>query len=148
WFSVRHWTDRYSQVILIALGESVISLGTARTLSEASPPSWPLVGTSMLGLVVIAMLAFAYFDDRVPAGEQALRNAEDQAQRRLAREWYAFIHLPMIIGILTFSLGLNRIRTAVAAPTVSNALPTGVLTASLLYGGVLLYLVALYAFQL
>jgi low temperature requirement protein LtrA len=145
--SPRHWADRFGQIMLIALGESIISLGTSRQLSQALPPTLAVIGTAALGITTIIVMAIAYFDTRRLAGEHALRQAEGSEQTNLARDAYVLLHLPMILGILLFSLGLRNILSEVANPAVANTVPAGPLNAALLYGGLFVYFVGLIGFQ-
>ncbi|MBO0868269.1 MAG: low temperature requirement protein A [Micromonosporaceae bacterium] len=146
--AVRHWADRYGQIILIALGEPIISMGSALHLSNGAPAKLPVVGTVALGVAIITAMAFAYFDTRMPAAEHALRLAQGRSQVALARDAYIFLHLPMIIGILLFSLGLRNVLSSVADPAASLTVAAGLVNTSLLYGGLFVYLMALMGFQL
>jgi low temperature requirement protein LtrA len=145
--ATRHWTDRYAQIILIALGESIISVGTARRPSEILPPTWPLLASAALGLIIITTMAFTYFDHHMVAGEHALRETRGRRQTALARDAYVFLHLPMIVGILLFSLGLNEVHTDIQNPGAPGGGHPGMESAALLYGGVFLYGAALLGFQ-
>ncbi|MBO0868271.1 MAG: low temperature requirement protein A [Micromonosporaceae bacterium] len=144
--SVRHWADRFGQIILIALGEPIIALGRAHHLAQSLPPSAPLIGTGALSVAIVAAMAVAYFDTRMIGGEHALRRAKGGKQVALARDAYILLHLPMIIGILLFSLGLRNVVAAVAAPAPAGS--AGLQTTLLLYGGDFVYLAALVGFQL
>ncbi|MBO0868855.1 MAG: low temperature requirement protein A [Micromonosporaceae bacterium] len=146
--SVRHWADRYTQIILVALGESIISLGISRFASPTAEPAGPLIATGVLGLTITGMMAVAYFDQRMLAAEQSLREAHGPGQIALARDAYALLHLPMIIGILLFSLGLRETLDTVADPTTPVTVHVHIGTTALLYGGLFLYLAALVGFQL
>jgi low temperature requirement protein LtrA len=146
--STRHWGERYGQVILIALGESFISLGTGSRPPDALPLTWQLVIADLVGTLLIAGLAWAYFDIRALVGLRALHRAQGGARAALARDAYVFLHLPMIVGIIIFSLGLNHALAAIANPRTPNSRPLPDVDVYLLYGGALLYLVALMAFQL
>ncbi|MBO0868268.1 MAG: low temperature requirement protein A [Micromonosporaceae bacterium] len=145
--ATRHWADRYAQILLIALGESIIAVGTARRPSQVLPPTWPLLSSAVLGLVIITTMAFTYFDHHMVAGEHALREARGRRQTAIARDAYVFIHLPMIIGILLFSLGLNDVHLAVQNPAAPAAGHPSAQSVSLLYGGICLYGAALLGFQ-
>lgn len=145
--SVRHWTDRFAQIVLIALGESIISVGTGHDLPAELLPTWPVVVAPALGIVVIAMLAWAYFDTRYIVGEHALRHADGRAQAALARDGYIFLHLPMISGILLFSTGLRETLDDVDGSTL-HFQPASTYVVCMLYGGVALYVAALLGFQL
>jgi low temperature requirement protein LtrA len=146
--SARHWAERYGQVILIALGESFISLGMGSRPPGGLPLTWPVVYGSLVGTVLIAGLAWAYFDMRAIAGLRALHTVQGGAQAALARDAYVFLHLPMIVGIIGFALGLKHVLAAIADPHTPNSRPLPDVDVYLLYGGALLYLAALVGFQL
>jgi low temperature requirement protein LtrA len=146
--SSRHWAERFAQVVLIALGESFISLGTGAGLQAGLPLRWPVIYASAIGTVVIACLAWAYFDMRAIAGEHALRREQADRQSALARDAYVYLHLPMIVGIILFSLGLKHLLGAVADPDTPDSRPLPDIDVFLLYGGVFVYLAALLGFQL
>jgi low temperature requirement protein LtrA len=146
--SARHWAERYGQVVLIALGESFISLGTGPRLQAGLPLTWPVIYGSAVGIVVIAALAWAYFDIRQLVGVGALERARGPAKNALARDAYAYLHLPMIVGVILFSLGLKKVLSSVADLDTPNSRPLPDIDIYLLYGGVCVYLGALLAFQL
>jgi low temperature requirement protein LtrA len=146
--SARHWTDRYAQVVLIALGESFISLGISSGLLAGLPLTWPVVIGSALGVVVIATAAWAYFDMRFFVGAHALHRATERAQTALARDAYTFLHLPMIIGIILFSLGQKEVLGAIANPRNPISHPAPDTAIYLFIGGLFVYLMALLGFQL
>jgi low temperature requirement protein LtrA len=146
--SPRHWADRYAQVVLIALGESFISLGFGSGLQAGLPLTWPVILASGLGVAMIASLAWAYFDMRAIAGERALHRAPKEAQAALAREAYTFLHLPMIVGIILFSLGEKEVLRTIADPRLPISAQPPDVAVAVLFGGVSVYLVALLGFQL
>lgn len=146
--SARHWAERYAQIVLIALGESIISLGTGPGLPVGLPLTWPVIGTAVLGIAIIAGFWWAYFDTRAIAGEHALRHSTGAARTALARDAYTYLHLPMIIGILLFSLGLKQTLGDIADPAMPETRPLHNIEVLALYGGTLTYGMALLAFQL
>jgi low temperature requirement protein LtrA len=146
--SARHWADRYAQVILIALGESFISLGVGPRLPTGLRLNLPVIYGAALGIVVIACLAWAYFDMRSIAGEHALHRVDSAAQIALARDAYTFLHLPMIVGIIAFALGLKEVVAAIANQPLAFGLPAPATDVYLLYGGAWVYMAALLGFQL
>ncbi len=111
--SPAHFAERYGLIVIIALGESVVALGVA-----ASHASITLgIGTaSVLGIVVIAALWWAYFDVLAVLSQQALSQASGGAQTQLARDYYRYLHLPMIAGIVLFALGLHSTIAHVDEP--------------------------------
>ncbi|WNM43080.1 low temperature requirement protein A [Micromonospora halotolerans] len=141
--SAGHWAERHALMVLIALGESIIALGLGP--KTGLPLSGPVAVAALLGVVVVAMLWWAYFDTLAYALEQALHHARDPAARlRLARDVYTFLHLPLIAGIILFALGLKDLLTeASAADTPAWGEPLGGFWVTVFYGGVALSLLSL-----
>lgn len=143
--SARHLAERYGQIILIAFGEAILSLGTGPHLRGGLPLTWPILVGAALGIAMIAALWWAYADTLALAGELALRRARGAARAVLVREAYKYLHLLMIIGIILLALGLKRVLGMVAErPDVS-------LASSELYvlsGGLIIYILAHLGFQL
>jgi low temperature requirement protein LtrA len=111
--SPAHFAERYGLIVIIALGESVISLGVAarhRALTVG------IVSASLLGILVIAALWWAYFDVLAVMTERQLSQTSGATQAQLARDHYRFLHLPMIAGIVLFALGLKETIEHVSQP--------------------------------
>jgi low temperature requirement protein LtrA len=103
--STGHFVERHGLIIIVALGESVVSIGIG---VAALPISWPIIVGSLLGLAVVSALWWAYFDITALLAEHALVAARGVRQIRLARGGYTFLHLPMVIGIILGALGLKK----------------------------------------
>jgi low temperature requirement protein LtrA len=140
-----HFAERHGLIIIVALGESIVSIGVG---VADLPISWPIVVASALGLAVVAALWWAYFDVTALVAERALAAAEGARQIRLARGGYTFLHLPMIIGIILLALGLKKALNYISGGdghTLTDPLYGVSLLA--LYGGVVLYLAAHVGFK-
>ncbi|MGK5521484.1 low temperature requirement protein A [Micromonospora sp. URMC 107] len=144
--SAEHWTERYDLILIIALGESVISVGVGSNLL-GQPPTWPAVAAAVLGIFFTAALWWAHYDVIAPAARIALHAAEGRPRVSMARDAYAYLYLPMIAGIILFALGAEEITRQVADPNVSVAEPTHGPGVLLLFGGVICYLCANMLFQ-
>ncbi|MFE9690193.1 low temperature requirement protein A [Micromonospora sp. NPDC005806] len=142
--SVPHWTERHRLILLIALGETIISIGTSRGLSGHPAITWSVLAGSALSLVVVAVLWWRYFDIAGFAAEQALAQRSPATRSVLGRDAYSLIHVPMIIGLVLLALGLKRALSSVEPATAYRWDALGVLV---LYGGVLLYLLGLVALE-
>ncbi|WP_433197764.1 low temperature requirement protein A [Nocardia sp. CA-107356] len=143
--SASHFSERYGLIIIVALGESIVSIGIG---VAGLPISWPIAVGSLLGLAVSGLLWWAYFDVAALAVEHELRHAEGERQVKIARNSYTFWHFPMIAGIILLSLGLKKVLYYVgdeSAHSLRDALYGIPLYA--LYGGVVLYLIALVGFK-
>jgi low temperature requirement protein LtrA len=133
--SARHFSERHGLVILIALGESIVDVG-----SGAGRLTWPVLATATLGLVLCALLWWTYFDLTAPMAAQALARAGGSERIVIARNCYTFAHLPMMLGIAGAARGLEEV---VAHPNTRLS----AMVAGLLFGGVGLYLTALLVFK-
>jgi low temperature requirement protein LtrA len=132
-----HFAERHAQVIIIALGESVVSLGVG---ADALPLGAGVITGAVLGMAVAASMWWAYFDVVALVGERKLRQAVGHAQALMARDSYSYLHLPMVAGIVVFAIGVKRTLIELNAHL-------GPVPAAALCGGVALYLVALSAFK-
>ncbi len=145
--SAEHWTERYDLILIIALGESVISVGVGSNLL-GQPPTWPAVAAAVLGIVFTAALWWAHYDMIGPAARIALHAAKDGPRVAMARDAYAYLYLPMIAGIILFALGAEEIVHEIADPKSPVMEPAHDLGVPLLFGGVICYLTSNMLFQL
>jgi low temperature requirement protein LtrA len=127
--SPSHFAERYGLIVIIALGESVISLGAA---ASTEPITLGIATASVLGIVVIAALWWAYFDVLAVQSHRQLSGASGGAQTQLARDYYRYLHLPMIAGVVLFAFGLHATIEHVDEPLST-------VTAVALCGGLSLY---------
>jgi low temperature requirement protein LtrA len=132
-----HFAERHSQIVIIALGETIVSLGVG---ADRVPLEVGVIAAALLGLAVAAALWWAYFDVVALVAERRLRSARDDAQALMARDSYTYLHLPMIAGIVVFAIGVKRTIPQMDAHLA--AVP-----ATALCGGVAAYLLALSAFK-
>ncbi|MFI7574086.1 low temperature requirement protein A [Micromonospora sp. NPDC049497] len=145
--SAEHWTERYDLILIIALGESVISVGVGSNLL-GQPPTWSAVTAAVLGIVFTAALWWAHYDMIGPAARIALHAAEGRPRVAMARDAYAYLYLPMIAGIILFALGAEEIVHEIADPKIPIAEPAHGPAVPLLFGGVACFLSANMLFQL
>lgn len=145
--SAEHWTERYDLILIIALGESVISVGLGSNLIGQSP-TWPGMTAAVFGIVFTAALWWAHYDVIGPAARIALHASQGRPRVRMARDAYAYLYLPMIAGIMLFALGAEGIVHDVAEPGVPVGQPAHGPDVPLLFGGVLCYLAGNMLFQL
>ena len=144
--SAEHWTERYDLILIIALGESVISVGVGSNLL-GQPPTWPAVAAAVLGIFFTAALWWAHYDMIGPAARIALHAAEDGPRVAMARDAYGYLFLPMIAGIILFALGAEMIVHQIADPHVPQHLPALGPGVPLLFGGVICYICGNMLFQ-
>ncbi len=132
-----HFAERHGLIIIIALGESVVSIGVGTVGIDVTAG---VVIAALLGMVVIGAMWWAYFDVVAIVAERRLRRAPREERNRIARDSYTYLHLPMVMGIVVFSIG---VKETLAHPTSD----LDSLRAFALCAGVALYLLALSAFK-
>ncbi|MGW4356151.1 low temperature requirement protein A [Nocardia sp. NPDC004582] len=144
-YSASHFAERYGLIVIIALGESIVSIGVG---VAGLPISWSIAVGSMLGLGVAGLLWWAYFDVAALVVERAMHHAQGARRVQIARNCYTFWHFPMIAGIVAMALGLKKVLNYVGGAqghSLSDQLHGIPLFA--LYGGVAAYLLALAGFR-
>jgi low temperature requirement protein LtrA len=133
-----HFAERFALIVIIALGESIVAIGVGagdESLDTA------IAVAAVLALVASAGLWWAYFDVVAPVAQRRLGELRGVARNTLARDSFAYLHLPMIAGIELFALGVEQV--------VGHVDETLTLEASTaLFGGVALYLLGHVAFRL
>jgi low temperature requirement protein LtrA len=127
--SPAHFAERYGLIVIIALGESIVSIGIGAA-GVALTPS--IVAAAALGIVALAALWWAYFDVYAVMAQRQLSAASGAARVRFARDQYSYLHLPMIAGVVLFALGLKKTIEHVGDPLET-------VPAVALCGGVALY---------
>jgi low temperature requirement protein LtrA len=135
--SAGHFAERFSLIVLIALGESIVAIGAGVT-DELDAD---LVVAALLGLTVACGLWWAYFDVVAVVAERRFRSMRPDLRVRIARDSYSYLHLPMIAGIVLVALGVKK--------TVGHVdKPLDTVPAVALLGGIALYYAAHVAFRL
>ena len=111
--SPAHFAERYGLIVIIALGESIIAIGFAAAGVDITRA---FIAAAVLGLAVIAALWWAYFDVYALFAERQLSATTGVTRARLARDYYSYLHMPMIAGIVLFALGLEVMTHDVLEP--------------------------------
>jgi len=133
-----HFVERHGLIIIIGLGESIVAIGVGAAGLELGAG---VVLAAILGMVLAAGLWWAYFDYVALAAERRLIRAQGHERATLARDFYSYLHLPMVAGIVLVALGVKKTLAHVGDPL--EAIP-----AVALCGGVALYLLGHNAFRL
>jgi low temperature requirement protein LtrA len=123
-----HFAERCQAFVLIALGESIIVIGSHLELDD---PSWRTVvafGGAFAGAV---LLWWIYFDRAAGDSAELIRSSPDPG--RLARSAFHWIHPLIIGGIIVGAAGDERVLEHLAEPADAG-------TAWLLLGGTGLFL--------
>jgi low temperature requirement protein LtrA len=127
--SPAHFAERHDLIVIIALGESVVAIGIGAAGVTLTPS---IVAAAVLGIVVITSLWWAYFDIYAVGAHRRLSATQGVERAQLARDYYSYLHLPMIAGIVLFALGLKKTIEHVGDPLAT-------VPATALCGGLSLY---------
>jgi low temperature requirement protein LtrA len=136
--SAGHFAERHGLIIIIALGESIVSVGVGAAGHRVDAP---IIATALLGITVAAAIWWSYFDVAAIMAERRLRRAEAYERAQIARDSYTYLHLPMVAGIVLLALGIKK-----TVPHTGEALAA--MPAFCLCGGVAMYLLAHVGFRL
>ncbi|WCN81370.1 low temperature requirement protein A [Micromonospora sp. LH3U1] len=141
--SVDHFTERFGLVLIIALGESLISAGAG---SRAMAPVGVAVLAALLGLTCTVCLWWLYFDRLAPAAKEAVSNVPGDRRADVAGDAYGLGHSTLIIGVIYVALGIEEV---IAQLTEESPHPDGLgwEAAAALYGGAALYLLSRLVFR-
>jgi low temperature requirement protein LtrA len=132
-----HFAERHGLIVIIALGESIVSIGVG---ANGHRVDVPVICGAVLGTALAAALWWSYFDIAAVIAERRLRHAQGEQRARMARDSYTYLHLPMVAGIVLLALGIKK--TVGHEGHALAAMP-----AFCLAGGVALYLAAHAAFR-
>ncbi|MFB9235563.1 low temperature requirement protein A [Plantactinospora siamensis] len=131
-----HFAERHGLVVIITLGESLIAAGVGAGAGVARPA---VLVTALTALAVTVCLWWLYFESAAPAARAALLRATGERRDRIASDAYSLAHLPMIVGIISLALGVERALERAAADGLSGYW-LGWPTATSLYAGAVLFL--------
>jgi low temperature requirement protein LtrA len=135
----QHFAERHGLIIIIALGESIVAIGIGAgdVLVDAGE-----ITAAVLGIVLVAMMWWAYFDVVALVAARRLASLTDRVERNAtARDSYSYLHFPMVAGIVLVALGLKKTLEHVGDPLEIEP-------AFALLGGFAIYLFAHVAFRL
>jgi low temperature requirement protein LtrA len=131
-----HFAERHGGIIIIALGESIVAIGTG----AGAGVTLGVVAAAVLGVVVAAALWWLYFDVVSIVAARRLAKAQGRERNEIARDSYSYLHFPMVAGIALVALGFKKTLVHVGDPL-------GIVAATALIGGAALYLLAHVAFR-
>jgi low temperature requirement protein LtrA len=132
-----HFAERHGLIVIIALGESIVEIGTG----AAGHLDLGIGVAAVLGVAVAAALWWIYFDVVALVSARRLAEAEPgPVQNSLARDSYTYLHLFLVAGIVLTAFGMEE----VLAHTDEHLHWE---TAFGLCGGIALYLLGLVVFR-
>lgn len=139
-----HFAERHQLVVLIAIGESVVSIGLG--LADA-PITWSLLAGALLGIVVAIALWWTYFDVVALVEERTLSRLRGDDRTRLARDTFTYLHLPVVVGIVYLALGTTIVLSQAAHFAEGESAHFSGAALVALYGGAAVYLLAMSAIR-
>jgi low temperature requirement protein LtrA len=101
---VSHFVERHGLVVIIALGESVVVVGTG---AAGLPIDRALVLAALLSLCLSAALWWAYFRDEDEV-EKAFQAAPPERRPELALAGFGYWHYGILLGIIAIAAGLKK----------------------------------------
>src|SRR6185436_3041706 len=101
-----HFAERFSLIVIIALGESIVAIGVG---AGDEPLDLAIAVAAVLALVTSAAMWWAYFDVVAPVSQRRLAELRGVARNTLGRDSFAYLHLPLIAGIELFALGVEEV---------------------------------------
>jgi len=111
--SVGHLVERHNLVIILALGESVIAIGTGVSNEPTSPAI--LLGAVLAVLLCVAMW-WAYFSRLAVDAEARLEHERGAARARLATLAYTYLHLVLVAAIVLSAFGVEQAMAHINHP--------------------------------
>ena len=121
-----HFVERHGLVLIIALGESIISIAVGAAGEPVTPS---LVAAAVLTLALIAALWWSYFSQDEQLAEHALSSVSGGERARMALYAFGYAHLIMIAGVVLAAAGVKQLigQLQAATPlTTSAMLATGI----------------------
>jgi low temperature requirement protein LtrA len=107
--SAAHYAERHGLVVILALGESIISIGVAASGAPLTPA---VVGASLLAVAVALALWWGYFGRVSPTAEGHIDVLTGNRRTTVATIG-TYLHFGIVAGILLVSLGLGGVIEAV-----------------------------------
>jgi low temperature requirement protein LtrA len=103
-YETAHLPERFGLFIIIAIGETVVALGTQLSAGDVTAGALALMG---LAFVLICALWWTYFHFGASAMHHSLRTTTLQA--RIVRQVFSYAHLAYVVGILCIAVGLKKL---------------------------------------
>jgi low temperature requirement protein LtrA len=107
-----HFAERFGLIVIIALGESVVSIGVGAT---GLPLDLRTICAAIIGIGLVSALWWMYFDVVALVAARKLGEAVGIARTKLARDTYSVLHYFLIAGIILLALAIKK---SIAHPDV------------------------------
>jgi low temperature requirement protein LtrA len=129
--SPSHWAERFNLVVMLALGESVVSIGVG---VASRPLVWQVVVGAVLSIMGAITLWWLYFHRVSGGAEHALAARTGTDRVDAATVGYTYLHYLIVTGIILTATGIELTMHAIA-----SSAPLGWFGGAALAGGVALY---------
>jgi len=108
-----HFAERHGLIVIIALGESIVSLGAG----AGDQLDGGMLATAVLGVFLAAASWWSYFDvGSVLAARRLVEMPPGKEQNEMARDGYSFLHYPIVAGVVLVAFGLHHALAHVTEP--------------------------------
>ncbi|GAA5193584.1 low temperature requirement protein A [Rugosimonospora acidiphila] len=137
--SPSHFSERHSLVLIIALGESLISVGAGAGTARPHPD---VVVAALLAFLSTVCLWRLYSESAAVVAEQALTRQTGIRRSRMGGNAYSRAHFPLILGIVYIALGIEQVLAELARARLSAGIDARLswTATAALFGGATLYL--------
>ncbi|RKN20890.1 low temperature requirement protein A [Micromonospora musae] len=135
--SPSHFAERHGLVLIIALGESLISVGTG---AELAVTRGPVLLAALLAITNAVCGWRLYFKETAMVARRGLETAPSAQRGRIATYAYSLAHFPLVAGVIYGALGVEQVLGHLAHGEPWHATRLDWASTVALYGGTVLYL--------
>ena len=100
-----HFAERYALFIIIALGESIVAIGSGLA-DHTRDAAFAL--SLAVAFVGVAAIWWAYFDFTAAVMTRTLRNQTPEQRGPMARDIFTLCHYPIVLGIIFFAVAAKK----------------------------------------
>jgi low temperature requirement protein LtrA len=100
-----HFAERYALFIIIALGESIVAIGSGLA-DHTRDAAFAL--SLAVAFVGVAAIWWAYFDFTAAVMARTLRNQSPERRGLIARDVFTLCHYPIVLGIIFFAVAAKK----------------------------------------
>jgi low temperature requirement protein LtrA len=138
--SPSHFAERHGLLLIIALGESLISVGAG---AGSAVTRWPVLIAALLALTMALSLWWLYFENAAASAGRALARIPEPDRTRTGGSAYSLAHFLLIAGIIYLALGIQMVLAHLAhhPPRHAAGTPLDWASTTALFGGPALYLI-------
>ncbi len=131
--SAVHFAERYGLIVILALGESVVAIGSGAAREAISGA---VVAGAILAIGLAVALWWAYFVRLAPQAEHALSASTGVRRAQLATDSFTYLHFAIVAGIILCAVGVELAMEQIGAGHEQ----LGLFGATALCAGIALYL--------